>query len=91
MFWMPDQVRHDVFGTFYDAINFNTIKKNEKPFNIIVLDLYNKFMKDTKCIQFLQWALPRLRMRWPGFRKVRRQVCKRINRRIRELGNIGTY
>ena len=42
-------------------------------------------MKDTKCIQFLQWALPRLRMRWPGFRKVRRQVCKRINRRIREL------
>ena len=42
-------------------------------------------MKDTKCIQFLQWALPRLRMRWPGFRKVRRQVCKRINRRIRGL------
>ena len=42
-------------------------------------------MKDTKCIQFLQWALPRLRMRWPGFRKVRRQVCKRINRRIMEL------
>ena len=35
---------------------------------------------------FLQWALPRLRMRWPGFRKVRRQVCKRIDRRVRELG-----
>lgn len=42
-------------------------------------------MKDAKCTQFLQWALPRLRMRWPGFRKVRRQVCKRINRRIMEL------
>ena len=42
-------------------------------------------MKDAKYIQFLQRALPRLRMRWPGFRKVRRQVCKRINRRIREL------
>ena len=42
-------------------------------------------MKDAKCIQFLQWALPRLHMRWPGFRKVRRQVCKRINRRIMEL------
>jgi chemotaxis protein methyltransferase CheR len=25
-------------------------------------------------------------MRWPGFRKVRRQVCKRIDRRLRELG-----
>jgi chemotaxis protein methyltransferase CheR len=25
-------------------------------------------------------------MRWPGFRKVRRQVCKRIDRRIDELG-----
>lgn len=42
-------------------------------------------MRDTKHIQFLQWALPCLRMRWPGFRKVRRQVCKRINRRIMEL------
>ena len=37
-------------------------------------------------MRFLQWALPRLRMRWPGFRKVRRQVCKRIGRRKRELG-----
>jgi chemotaxis protein methyltransferase CheR len=25
-------------------------------------------------------------MRWPGFRKVRKQVCKRIDRRLRELG-----
>ena len=43
-------------------------------------------MRDTDCVAFLQWALPRLRMRWPGFRKVRRQVCKRISRRMRELG-----
>ena len=43
-------------------------------------------MKDTDCAAFLRWALPRLRMRWPGFRKVRRQVCKRIGRRVRELG-----
>ncbi|MEA3414772.1 MAG: CheR family methyltransferase [Thermodesulfobacteriota bacterium] len=42
-------------------------------------------MKDTECVRFMQWALPRLRMRWPGFRKVRRQVCKRINRCISEL------
>jgi chemotaxis protein methyltransferase CheR len=34
----------------------------------------------------LRWALPRLGLRWPGFRKVRRQVCKRIARRIEELG-----
>ena len=25
-------------------------------------------------------------MRWPGFRKVRRQVCKRVGRRLRDLG-----
>ena len=43
-------------------------------------------MKDLECIEFLQWCLPRLRLRWSGFRKVRRQVCKRLNRRIRELG-----
>lgn len=27
-----------------------------------------------------------MRMRWSGFRKVRRQVCKRVSRRIAELG-----
>ena len=43
-------------------------------------------MKDTACIAFLQWALPRLGMRWPGFRKVRGQVCKRVGRRLRALG-----
>jgi chemotaxis protein methyltransferase CheR len=42
-------------------------------------------MKDTECVAFLQWALPRLNMRWPGFRKVRRQVCKRITKRMQEL------
>jgi len=43
-------------------------------------------MKDVDCVAFLQWALPRLGLHWPGFRKVRRQVCKRIARRIDELG-----
>jgi len=42
-------------------------------------------MRDADCIAFLQWALPRMKMRWPGFRKVRRQVCKRIARRMKEL------
>ncbi len=43
-------------------------------------------MKDSDCIEFLQWSLPRLRMQWRGFRKVRGQVCKRIDRRLHELG-----
>lgn len=43
-------------------------------------------MTDPDCVAFLQWALPRLRLRWPGFRKVRRQVCKRLARRLAELG-----
>lgn len=46
-------------------------------------------MEDYKCVSFLQWALPKLHMRWRGFRKVRRQVCKRIDRRITELGLSG--
>jgi chemotaxis protein methyltransferase CheR len=43
-------------------------------------------MRDADCVQFLQWALPRLELRWAGFRKVRRQVCRRISRRLAELG-----
>ena len=42
-------------------------------------------MKDADCTAFLQWALPRLGFRWPGFRRVRRQVCRRIRRRLAEL------
>jgi chemotaxis protein methyltransferase CheR len=41
---------------------------------------------DAECVDFLQWALPRLGLRWQGFRKVRRQVCRRVSRRIAELG-----
>jgi hypothetical protein len=47
-------------------------------------------MTDTECITFLHWALPQLRLRWAGFRRVRRQVCKRISRRIAELDLPGT-
>jgi len=43
-------------------------------------------MRDADCIAFLQWALPKLGFRWPGFRKVRGQVCKRVGRRLKELG-----
>jgi chemotaxis protein methyltransferase CheR len=43
-------------------------------------------MHDPDCTAFLQWALPRLDLRWAGFRKVRTQVCKRLKRRIHLLG-----
>lgn len=42
-------------------------------------------MNDSECVRFLQWALPRLQLRWPGFRRVRGQVCKRLQRRIDEI------
>lgn len=50
-------------------------------------------MTDAECVAFLQWALPQMRMRWAGFRKVRRQVRKRLSRRLRELGlaSLGDY
>jgi len=42
-------------------------------------------VSDTDCTALLQWALPRRELCWPGFRKVRRQVCKRLKRRMSEL------
>jgi len=42
-------------------------------------------VNDSDCTAFLQWALPRLDLHWPGFRKVRGQVCKRLKRRIAAL------
>jgi chemotaxis protein methyltransferase CheR len=42
-------------------------------------------VNDTDCTAFLQWALPQINLRWPGFRKVRNQVCKRLMRRMRDL------
>ena len=43
-------------------------------------------MEDQACVAFLHWCLPRLELRWPGYRKVRRLVGKRLNRRLAELG-----
>lgn len=43
-------------------------------------------VNDRDCTAFLQWALPRVGLRWAGFRKVRRLVCKRLARRLRGLG-----
>jgi chemotaxis protein methyltransferase CheR len=47
-------------------------------------------MNDAACVAFLQWALPQLGRRWDGYRKVRRQVCRRVWRRVDELG-LGSY
>lgn len=38
------------------------------------------------CIAFLKWYLPRAGLHWPGCRRVHRLVCKRLNRRMAELG-----
>ena len=43
-------------------------------------------IRDQEGVAFLQWALPQLAMRWPGFRRVRRQVYKRLRRRLDALG-----
>jgi len=50
-------------------------------------------VRDPDCIAFLQWALPQLELRWPGYRKVRRQVCRRLARRISDLqlANLDAY
>ncbi len=42
-------------------------------------------MTDPDCTAFLQWALPQMNLHWSGFRKVRRQVCKRLRKRLIEL------
>lgn len=41
---------------------------------------------DPDWIAFFKWALPQLRMRWAGYRKVRGQVQKRLYRRLQLLG-----
>lgn len=48
-------------------------------------------MADTECVRFLQQVLPELGYRWRGFRKVRRQVCRRIRRRFAELELTGGW
>ncbi len=43
-------------------------------------------MRDSEAVDFLQAVLPRLGLRWAGYRKVRGQVRKRLSRRLKELG-----
>lgn len=43
-------------------------------------------MKHAQCVEFLQWIMPRLGLDWSGFKRVHAQVCKRLGRRIADLG-----
>lgn len=43
-------------------------------------------MSDRDCTALLQWALPHLNHRWEGYRRVRRQICKRLAARVDALG-----
>ncbi len=51
----------------------------------ITKDTENMIAEIKDCSSFLQWALPKMKMRWRGFRKVKRQVCKRLLLRMQEL------
>lgn len=42
-------------------------------------------MEDAEGVRFLQWCLPKLRLRWRGFRRVRRPVYQSIERRLAQL------
>jgi chemotaxis protein methyltransferase CheR len=50
-------------------------------------------MTDSDSAALLEWALPRLGLRWRGFVNVRGQVCKRLRRRAAQLGlpNLAAY
>jgi chemotaxis protein methyltransferase CheR len=45
-------------------------------------------MEEQACVAFLEWSLPQLELRWPGYRKVRRLIGKRLKRRLTDLGLI---
>ncbi|MEW5848192.1 MAG: CheR family methyltransferase [Myxococcota bacterium] len=46
-------------------------------------------MDRDQCHRFLAENVPRMGLRWQGYRRVSGQVCKRLSRRIHELGLTG--
>jgi hypothetical protein len=48
-------------------------------------------MPDQALVAFLRFWLPQLGLRWPGYRKVRGLVAKRLKRRLGELGLSVTF
>ena len=57
------------------------------------MEVPSPVLSDADCMAFLQWALPRLHLRWPGFRKVRGRVRKRVRQRMQvlQLSNVDAY
>lgn len=43
-------------------------------------------IQESECVEFLEWAIPKLGLRWTAFRRNKRQVCRRLKTRIRALG-----
>jgi chemotaxis protein methyltransferase CheR len=43
-------------------------------------------LEDRDAVTLLRWAMPRMQLEWTGFRRVRRQVRRRIARRMQALG-----
>ena len=50
-------------------------------------------MTDAALVAFLEWAVPRLGLRWKGLRSFRKTVRKRLTKRLAELGldDLGEY
>ena len=67
--------------------------RRASPLAAVPRPLYPVTVDDLTCVEFLKWALPRMSLRWEGVRRVRRQVCKRIGRRLRvlELADVDAY
>lgn len=42
-------------------------------------------ISEEQCVELLEWAVPRLGLRWDAFQRNKRQVCRRLRNRIREL------
>ena len=47
-----------------------------------IITYQSQQMSDQDCIKFLQSCLPQLGYQWTGFHRVRKQVCKRIQKRL---------
>ena len=52
MFWMPDQVRHDVFGTFYEGVSFDGLVKS--PHSVILRSGATKNLNDIRFFAIAQ-------------------------------------
>lgn len=80
------QVGHRRIGRLIPLTGINAQQEKIAPFLSIANPETSLSMTDQDLVEFLKWCLPEMRLRWPGFRKVRRTVRKRLNRRMRDIG-----